>query len=37
MIAIIDYDSGNLKSDEKALKYLGQDVIVQEIRVRYSG
>ena len=28
MIAIIDYDAGNLKSVEKALKYLGQDVIV---------
>lgn len=27
MIAIIDYDAGNLKSVEKALKYLGQDVI----------
>ena len=26
MIAIIDYDAGNLKSVEKALKYLGQDV-----------
>lgn len=28
MIAIIDYDAGNLKSVEKALVYLGQDVIV---------
>ncbi len=28
MIAIIDYDAGNLKSVEKALKYLGEDVIV---------
>ena len=28
MIAIIDYDAGNLKSVEPALKYLGQDVIV---------
>lgn len=28
MIAIIDYDAGNLKSVEKVLKYLGQDVIV---------
>ena len=25
MIAIIDYDAGNLKSVEKALQHLGQD------------
>ena len=28
MIAIIDYDAGNLKSVEKALVYLNQDVII---------
>ncbi len=28
MIAIIDYDAGNLKSVEKAIKHLGGDVIV---------
>lgn len=28
MIAIIDYDAGNLKSVEKALMYLGNEVIV---------
>ncbi len=28
MIAIIDYDAGNIKSVEKALQYLSQDVIV---------
>ena len=28
MIAMIDYDAGNLKSVEKALKYLGQDILV---------
>lgn len=28
MIAIIDYDAGNLKSVEKALRYLGQEVSV---------
>ena len=28
MIAMIDYDAGNLRSVEKALNYLGQDVIV---------
>lgn len=28
MIAIIDYDAGNIKSVEKALIYLGEDVIV---------
>ncbi|CVI72114.1 Imidazole glycerol phosphate synthase subunit HisH 1 [Clostridiales bacterium CHKCI001] len=28
MIAIIDYDAGNLKSVEKALKFLGEDVVI---------
>lgn len=28
MIAIIDYDAGNLKSVEKALNYLGEEVVV---------
>lgn len=28
MIAIIDYDAGNLKSVEKALKFLNEDVVV---------
>jgi len=28
MIAIIDYDAGNIKSVEKALKYLGEECIV---------
>ncbi|MCU6746235.1 MULTISPECIES: imidazole glycerol phosphate synthase subunit HisH [Lachnospiraceae] len=28
MIAIIDYDAGNIKSVEKALVHLGQDVLV---------
>ena len=28
MIAIIDYDAGNLRSVEKALQYLGKEVIV---------
>ena len=28
MIAIIDYDAGNLKSVEKALKYIGEDAII---------
>ena len=28
MIAVIDYDAGNLKSVEKALKYLGEESIV---------
>ncbi len=28
MIAIIDYDAGNIKSVEKALRYIGEDVIV---------
>lgn len=28
MISIIDYDAGNIRSVEKALQYLGQEVIV---------
>lgn len=28
MIAIIDYDAGNIKSVEKALQYLGEEVVV---------
>ena len=28
MVAVIDYDAGNIKSVEKALLYLGQDVKV---------
>lgn len=28
MIAIIDYDAGNLKSVEKALKFIGQDAVI---------
>ena len=28
MIAIIDYDAGNIKSVEKALLSLGQDVVI---------
>ena len=28
MIAVIDYDAGNVKSVEKALQFLGQDVIL---------
>lgn len=32
MIAIIDYDAGNLKSVEKALKYLGEDSVITRDR-----
>lgn len=28
MISIIDYDAGNIKSVEKALQHLGQDVVI---------
>lgn len=28
MIAIIDYDAGNLKSVEKALLHLGEDAVI---------
>ena len=30
MIAIIDYDAGNIKSVEKAMQYLGQDVKISD-------
>ncbi len=32
MISIIDYDAGNLKSVQKALKYIGEDSIVTRDR-----
>ena len=32
MIAIIDYDAGNLKSVEKALRYLGEETLVTRDR-----
>lgn len=32
MIAIVDYDAGNIKSVEKALVYLGEDVILTRDR-----
>ena len=28
MIAIIDYDAGNLRSVEKALQYIGEEVVI---------
>ncbi len=32
MIAIVDYDAGNLKSVEKALKFLGQESVITRDR-----
>jgi glutamine amidotransferase len=32
MIAVIDYDAGNLKSVEKALKFIGEDVVISRDR-----
>ncbi len=32
MISIIDYDAGNIKSVEKALQFLGEDVIITSDR-----
>ena len=32
MIAIIDYDAGNIKSVEKAMQLLGQDVTITRDR-----
>lgn len=34
MIAIIDYDAGNVKSVEKALQFLGEEVIITRDRER---
>ncbi|MDO4260912.1 MAG: imidazole glycerol phosphate synthase subunit HisH [Eubacteriales bacterium] len=34
MIGIIDYDAGNIRSVEKAMKYLGQEVCVTRDRQR---
>ena len=34
MIAIIEYDAGNIKSVEKAMRYLGQDVEITRDRER---
>ena len=30
MIAIIDYDAGNIKSVEKALEYLGEEAVITQ-------
>ena len=32
MISIIDYDAGNIKSVEKAIKYLGEDAVITRDR-----
>lgn len=32
MIAIIDYDAGNLKSVEKALKYIGEEAVISRYK-----
>jgi glutamine amidotransferase len=32
MISIIDYDAGNIRSVEKALKYLGKDAVITKDR-----
>ena len=35
MIAIIDYDAGNIKSVEKAMIRLGQDVCITRDKERF--
>ena len=35
MIAIIDYDAGNIKSVEKAFQFLGQDTILSRAEMKY--
>ena len=37
MIAIIDYDAGNLRSVEKAMQYIGEDVIISRDKVVLPG
>ena len=37
MIAIIDYDAGNIKSVEKALLLLGQEIVVTKDRETILG
>ena len=37
MIGIIDYDAGNLKSVQKALKYIGQDSVITRDRRELLG
>ena len=37
MIAIIDYDAGNIKSVEKAIKYIGEDVVLTRDREKILG
>ncbi len=34
MIAIIDYDAGNLNSVEKAFRYIGEDVVITRNRIQ---
>ena len=37
MIAIIDYDAGNIRSVEKALQFLGQEVKITRDREEILG
>lgn len=37
MIAIIDYDAGNLKSVEKALQFLGQECVITRDFMKSKG
>ena len=37
MIAIIDYDAGNIKSVEKALQYLGEEAVITRDREEILG
>ena len=32
MIAILDYDAGNVKSVEKALQFLGEEAVITDDR-----
>ena len=34
MIAIIDYDAGNIKSVEKAVQYLGEEAVITRASAR---
>ena len=37
MVAIIDYDAGNIKSVEKALLHLGEEVMITRDREKIYG
>ena len=37
MVAIIDYDAGNIRSVEKAIQFLGEDAVITRDRKQILG